>query len=73
MLESETESYVREEIATVREKLQRKYNFSQRDFQLFESVAIKSVPHKAGFQWQFSGAFYFATVVITTVGMELHQ
>ncbi|KAK6033291.1 hypothetical protein OSTOST_00519 [Ostertagia ostertagi] len=71
-LESETESYVREEIALVREKLQRKYNFSQRDFQLFESVAIKSIPHKAGFQWQFSGAFYFATVVITTVGTGNH-
>ncbi|KIH64681.1 Ion channel [Ancylostoma duodenale] len=36
--------------------------------QLFESVAIKSIPQKAGLQWQFSGAFYFATVVITTVG-----
>ncbi|KHJ96844.1 Ion channel [Oesophagostomum dentatum] len=36
--------------------------------QLFESVAIKSIPHKAGFQWQFTGSFYFATVVITTVG-----
>ncbi|KAK5979996.1 Two pore potassium channel protein sup-9 [Trichostrongylus colubriformis] len=68
VLESETESYVREEIAFVREKLQRKYNFTPRDFQLFESVAIKSIPHKATFQWQFSGAFYFATVVITTVG-----
>ncbi|VDO80245.1 unnamed protein product [Heligmosomoides polygyrus] len=68
LLESETERYVREEIATVREKLQGKYNFSSRDFQLFESVAIKSIPHKAGYQWKFSGAFYFATVVITTVG-----
>ncbi|XGW33269.1 hypothetical protein V3C99_017606 [Haemonchus contortus] len=68
ILESETESYVREELAIVREKLQRKYNFTRRDFELFESVAIKSIPHKAGFQWQFSGAFYFATVVITTVG-----
>lgn len=41
---------------------------SSRDMQLFESVAIKSIPQKAGLQWQFSGAFYFATVVITTVG-----
>ncbi|EYC24883.1 hypothetical protein Y032_0013g2154 [Ancylostoma ceylanicum] len=68
MLESETERYVREEIAFVRERLQRKYNFTSNDMQLFESVAIKSMPQKAGLQWQFSGAFYFATVVITTVG-----
>ncbi|VDK54318.1 unnamed protein product [Cylicostephanus goldi] len=68
VLESETERYVREEIAFVQEKLQAKYNFSVRDMQLFESVAVKSIPHKAGFQWQFTGAFYFAIVVITTVG-----
>ncbi|VDM74826.1 unnamed protein product [Strongylus vulgaris] len=65
VLESETERYVREEIAFVQEKLHRK------DMQLFESVAIKSIPHKAGYQWQFTGAFYFATVVITTVGRKI--
>ncbi|WKY14972.1 hypothetical protein Q1695_000469 [Nippostrongylus brasiliensis] len=68
MLESETENYLREEIAHVRERLHKKYNFSSRDFELFESIAIKSIPQKAGYQWQFSGAFYFATIVITTVG-----
>ncbi|XP_076325915.1 two pore potassium channel protein sup-9-like isoform X2 [Tachypleus tridentatus] len=32
------------------------------------TVVIKSVPHKAGIQWKFAGAFYFATTVLTTIG-----
>jgi len=29
---------------------------------------VKSIPHKAGRQWKFAGAFYFSTTVITTIG-----
>ncbi|CAP27659.2 Protein CBR-TWK-20 [Caenorhabditis briggsae] len=67
-LESEDDNRVRDEIERVTERLKNKYNFSERDMHLFEAIAIKSIPQQAGYQWQFAGAFYFATVVITTVG-----
>ncbi|PIC21296.1 hypothetical protein B9Z55_026187 [Caenorhabditis nigoni] len=67
-LESEDDNRVRDEIERVTERLKNKYNLSERDMHLFEAIAIKSIPQQAGYQWQFAGAFYFATVVITTVG-----
>lgn len=48
--------------------LKRKYNISDEDFRVLTTVVIKSVPHKAGVQWKFEGAFYFATTVLTTIG-----
>uniref|UniRef100_A0A1I7X5T2 Ion_trans domain-containing protein n=1 Tax=Heterorhabditis bacteriophora TaxID=37862 RepID=A0A1I7X5T2_HETBA len=68
-LESAEDGRLREELAHIGESLQKKYNFTQRDLHLLEAVAVNGIPHKAGFQWQFAGAFYFATVVITTVAI----
>lgn len=33
-----------------------------------ETVVLKHEPHKAGKQWKFAGAFYYATTVLTTIG-----
>jgi hypothetical protein len=33
-----------------------------------ETVVLKTEPHKAGQQWKFTGAFYYATTVLTTIG-----
>ena len=49
-------------------ELKRRYNISEEDFRNLTKNVLKSVPHKAGIQWKFAGAFYFATTVITTIG-----
>lgn len=38
------------------------------DYKLLETVVLEGVPHKAGQQWKFAGAFYYATTVLTTIG-----
>jgi hypothetical protein len=56
--------------AEVRGNLLRKYNISQEDYKVIEIVIIENKPHKAGPQWKFAGAFYFATVVLAMIGMK---
>lgn len=46
----------------------KKYNISEEDYKVMETVILKSEPHKAGQQWKFTGAFYYATTVLTTIG-----
>lgn len=48
--------------------IRRKYNISDEDFRIMETVVMKSEPHRAGQQWKFTGAFYYATTVLTTIG-----
>lgn len=49
-------------------KIIKKYNISEDDFKIMELVVLKLEPHKAGQQWKFTGAFYYATTVLTTIG-----
>lgn len=46
----------------------RKYNITSEDYRMMEIVVIENKPHKAGPQWKFAGAFYFATVVLAMIG-----
>ncbi|KAI4471013.1 potassium channel subfamily k [Holotrichia oblita] len=48
--------------------VRRKYNITDEDFKIMETVVLKSEPHRAGRQWKFVGAFYYATTVLTTIG-----
>lgn len=44
------------------------YNITQKDFDEISALILKLKSYKAGTQWKFAGAFYFATTVITTIG-----
>lgn len=50
--------------------MMRKYNITEEDYRMVEIVIIENKPHKAGPQWKFAGAFYFATVVLAMIGKE---
>lgn len=55
-------------IADIELLIKRKYNISEDDYRVMETVVLKMEPHKAGQQWKFAGAFYYATTVLTTIG-----
>ncbi|XP_041785102.1 two pore potassium channel protein sup-9 [Anopheles merus] len=67
-LESETEKKRWKALSAIENVLITRYNISSEDFKVIETVIMKSEPHKAGQQWKFSGAFYYATTVLTTIG-----
>ncbi|XP_049784880.1 uncharacterized protein LOC126187685 isoform X1 [Schistocerca cancellata] len=66
-LESDTESKRWEVLSDLREQLVKKYNITAEDYRVIEVVIIENKPHKAGPQWKFAGAFYFATVVLAMI------
>ncbi|KAK3929043.1 Potassium channel subfamily K member 9 [Frankliniella fusca] len=67
-LESDTERRRWDYLKEFREKMMDRYNMSQEDFTVLEVVVIENKPHRAGPQWKFAGAFYFATVVLAMIG-----
>ena len=54
-----------------------KYKISQEDLKIMEEVVQLQQPFKAGKPWEFAGAFYYATTVLTTIGkcraVSVHQ
>ncbi|CAH2269621.1 potassium channel subfamily K member 9 [Pararge aegeria] len=67
-LESGTETKRWEVLSDIKDGLVRKYNITPEDYHMIEIVIIENKPHKAGPQWKFAGAFYFATVVLAMIG-----
>ncbi|XP_077297117.1 potassium channel subfamily K member 3-like [Arctopsyche grandis] len=67
-LESETEKKRWDVLQAIEYLVINKYNISPEDFKVMETVVLKTEPHKAGQQWKFTGAFYYATTVLTTIG-----
>lgn len=67
-LESDTERKRWEFLSEIRRNMMKKYNITPEDYKMVEIVIIENKPHKAGPQWKFAGAFYFATVVLAMIG-----
>ena len=70
-LESDYETEEKRNLTAVEEEMMSKYNITKEDFENIRRNIIRMVPHKAGIQWKFSGSFYFALTVITTIGQSL--
>ncbi|VDL98594.1 unnamed protein product [Schistocephalus solidus] len=67
-LESEVEVHERKRLQEQERAWRDKYNITKEDFEKITQLGIQLKPYKAGTQWKFAGAFYFATTVITTIG-----
>nr|KAG5698901.1 hypothetical protein BaRGS_006795 [Batillaria attramentaria] len=67
-LESEYEVENNRTLTEKERSIQVKYNITSDDLELMRKNVVKLVPYKAGTQWKFAGAFYFALTVITTIG-----
>lgn len=52
-LESDNEMSQRALVDKLRAKLTDKYNITDRDYHVLEAIIVKSIPHKAGYQWKF--------------------
>jgi hypothetical protein len=68
-IESAHEKSEKRRLAEEEEYFRYRYNISDEDFQSLADIIVSSVPYKGNGQWHFSGAFYFVTTVITTIGL----
>ncbi|KAL8576021.1 hypothetical protein ACOMHN_052039 [Nucella lapillus] len=68
-LESEFEVENNRTLTEMEKSIQEKYNISSEDLEVMRKNVVKLVPYKAGTQWKFAGAFYFALTVITTIAI----
>jgi hypothetical protein len=67
-LESEFEDKNKEFLEQEENMMKLRYNISETDYETLRLNMIRLVPYKAGTQWKFAGAFYFALTVVTTIG-----
>lgn len=68
LFECDHEQWQRDRLEELEWALLQRYNISQSDYDVLSTAIITLVPQKAGTQWQFTGAFYFAFTVVTTIG-----
>lgn len=68
VLESDYEVEEKQRLEDEEKIIQSKYNISEEDMESLRVTIIKYKPYRAGTQWKFAGAFYFALSVITTIG-----
>ena len=67
-MESEFEKQNKERLLVMENHYKSLYKINDTDFEILRHNIIHMVPYKAGTQWKFAGAFYFALTVITTIG-----
>uniref|UniRef100_A0A3Q3B2K6 Potassium channel subfamily K member n=1 Tax=Kryptolebias marmoratus TaxID=37003 RepID=A0A3Q3B2K6_KRYMA len=67
-LETEGESSRKKVLEQQLNELKTKYGFVEEDYRQMERVILQSEQHRGGRQWKFTGSFYFAITVITTIG-----
>lgn len=67
-IESEEEKHQDKALKLLEKQMVEKYKISQEDLKIMEEVVQLQQPFKAGKPWEFAGAFYYATTVLTTIG-----
>ena len=66
--ESKNEVKEKQKLADAEFAIQSEYNITDEHMEELRLIIIRAKPYRAGIQWKFAGAFYFALSVITTIG-----